>query len=308
MTSNLFCRRQRRRATVWIVCLALILMAAIGAWGQAANPSIPLKNCLWVAQTPSAQIHLLGSLHVLRTDNYPLANAMEDAYASSQKVVFETDLDAMLTPENQALMLSLGLYPEGQTLFQNVSADTRRLLEKTMQNLGLPMEQFARFRPWFLAVTLTTFELQRLGFHPLSGIDVHFYGKAKADEKEIGFLESVQYQLDLLGKMNPNDQAAFLNQTLKDLEVAAKMADDMVKYWEIGDAANLHAILSRSFDGYPQIRDRLLTQRNQDWAVKIENLLGGNKDVLVIVGAGHLVGPLSVVQILSQKGYTIKQK
>jgi uncharacterized protein YbaP (TraB family) len=52
----------------------------------------------------------------------------------------------------------------------------------------------------------------------------------------------------------------------------------------------------------------LLTQRNQDWVVKIEKLLGGNKDVLVIVGAGHLVGPHSVVQLLNQKGYTIEQK
>jgi uncharacterized protein YbaP (TraB family) len=99
-----------------------------------------------------------------------------------------------------------------------------------------------------------------------------------------------------------------LNQTLKDLEIAAKMADDLVTYWEIGDATNLHAILSKSFDGYPQIRDRLLTQRNQEWVVKIEKLLGGNKDVLVIVGAGHLVGPHSVVQLLNQKGYTIEQK
>jgi uncharacterized protein len=308
MLTDFFSKRQRRWAIIHVFCLPLILMAAACASAQPAKQPAPSNNCLWVAETPSVQIYLLGSLHLLRSTSYPLAKAIEDAYASSPKVVFETDLDAMLTPENQAMMLSLGLYPEGQTLLQNLSADTRSLLEETLQNLGLPLEQFVRFRPWLLAVTLTTFELQRLGFNPLYGVDVHFFGKAKTDEKEMDFLEPVEFQLNLLAKMNPEDQVAFLRQTLKDLEVAAKMADDMVKYWEMGDVANLHAILSKSFDGYPRIRERLLTQRNQDWVEKIENLLAGDKNALVIVGAGHLVGPHSLVQLLSQKGYTVNQK
>ena len=308
MPINLFTNRNRQRTTIWFLCLFIMLVATVGSHAQQNTPTIPAKHCLWVLETPLNKISLLGSLHVLKSENYPLASAIEDAYASSQKVVFETDLGAMVTPENQAIMLSLGLYPQGQTLFQNVSEDTRRSLETTMKNLGLPMEQFVRFRPWFLAVTLTTFELQRLGFNPMFGIDVYFYGKAKADKKEIGFLESVEYQLNLLGKMNNRHQNAFLNQTLKDLKLAAKMADDMVHYWEEGDAGNLHALLFKSFEDYPEIKDRLLIQRNQDWALKIENMLGKEKDVLVVVGAGHLVGPQSVIELLKKKGYNVKQQ
>jgi uncharacterized protein YbaP (TraB family) len=33
-----------------------------------------------------------------------------------------------------------------------------------------------------------------------------------------------------------------------------------------------------------------------------------DKNILVIVGAGHLVGPGSVVALLKQKGYRVKQK
>ena len=170
------------------------------------------------------------------------------------------------------------------------------------------MEQFVRFRPWFLAVTLTTLELQRLGFNPLYGIDMHYYGKARADGKKIGFLESVEFQLDLLGKMNTPDQNAFLNQTLKDLEVAAQMASDMMTYWQTGDSENLYKLLFKSFEGYPQIQDRLLVQRNKDWAIKIAQMLKGSNQVLVIVGAGHLIGPNSVVELLKQGGYSVKQR
>ena len=65
------------------------------------------------------------------------------------------------------------------------------------------------------------------------------------DNKEIGFLEPVDFQLALLGKMNARDQKAFLGQTLKDLDIAAQMADDMLKYWKKGDADNLYALAPR---------------------------------------------------------------
>jgi uncharacterized protein YbaP (TraB family) len=91
--------------------------------------------------------------------------------------VFETDIAALQEPAMQAKMLQLGLYPEGQNLLQNLDGRTRQLLEKKMNALGLPLEQFARFKPWLLALTLTTLELQRMGFNPLYGVDVHFFNK-----------------------------------------------------------------------------------------------------------------------------------
>jgi uncharacterized protein YbaP (TraB family) len=205
-------------------------------------------------------------------------------------------------------MMAMGLYPEGQSLHQNIPAEMQVSLKKKMTNLGMPLEHFARFRPWFLAVTLTVLELQRLGFSLEYGIDIHFYGKAGTDEKEIAFLEPADFQLDLLGKMNARDQNAFLGQTLEDLNVADRMADDMLKYWKRGDVDNLYAILFKSFEDYPQIENRLLRRRNLDWAKKIEEMMSEDKNILVIVGAGHLIGPGSVVALLKEKGYRVTQK
>jgi uncharacterized protein YbaP (TraB family) len=33
-----------------------------------------------------------------------------------------------------------------------------------------------------------------------------------------------------------------------------------------------------------------------------------NKNVFIIVGAGHLIGPGSVIEILKQKGYKVMQR
>jgi uncharacterized protein len=54
-------------------------------------------------------------------------------------------------------------------------------------------------------------------------------------QKEIGYLEPVDFKLNLLGKMKDQEQNAFFGQTLKDLDVAAQMADDMLESWEKGD-------------------------------------------------------------------------
>ena len=155
---------------------------------------------------------------------------------------------------------------------------------------------------------MTTLELQRLGFNPLYGIDLHFYTKAKADEKELAYLESIEYQLSLLGKMNAQDQKSFLTQTLKDLDISAQLADDMMEAWQNGEADDLYALLFKSFEDHPGIEDRLLTRRNEDWLPQIEKWLKTPKITMVIVGAGHLVGPEGLVELLKQKGYEVKQK
>jgi uncharacterized protein YbaP (TraB family) len=108
--------------------------------------------------------------------------------------------------------------------------------------------------------------------------------------------------------MDKQDQNAFLNQTLKELALADELAGGLIKFWKAGDAARLHDLLSKSFKNYPGLYDRLLIQRNKKWVKEIEGTIRGNKSVLFVVGAGHLVGPQSVVDLLEKKGYQVKQQ
>jgi uncharacterized protein YbaP (TraB family) len=308
MTSHLLSMHSRNRALTFFLSLFFLLVVSSQLFARQIEETAPSKSCLWVVETTSTQVFLLGSLHVLKSSAYPLAAEIDRAYASSQRIVFETNLGAMMEPAIQARMIELGVYPEGQNLFQNISETTRKNLEKKLQELGIPLDYFSRFKPWFLAVSLATLELQRLGFNPLYGVDLHFYTKAKADEKELAYLESVEYQLNLLGKMNAQDQKSFLAQTLKDLDISAQLADDMMAAWQHGEADDLYEILFESFADHPGIEDRLLTRRNQDWLPQIEKMLKTPKITMVIVGAGHLIGPEGLVELLKQKGYEVKQK
>ena len=308
MAKRHFVKSAFRMVLLLSFLLAFFFTAKLGLHAKSTTVQQTHKRCLWSIQTQSHKSYLLGSLHLLKQDAYPLDPVITSAYSDSRKVVFETDIAALQEPAMQAKMLQLGLYPEGQNLLQNLDGPTQQSLEKKMNALGLPLEQFVRFKPWFLALTLAGLELQRLGFNPNYGLDVHFFNKATADAKEIGFLEPAEFQLNLLGKMVKRDQIAFLNQTLKDLEVVNQLAADLVKFWKSGNANKLHELLFRSFKDYPAIHDRLLIQRNKKWVEEIEVLMRENKNILFVVGAGHLVGPQIVVDLLNKKGYEVKQQ
>jgi uncharacterized protein YbaP (TraB family) len=287
---------------------AFLIASSFELQAKTAEVQQTTRSCLWTVETQSNKIYLLGSLHLLKPNAYPLAAAMEKAYADSQVIVFETDIAALQSPGMQAKLLELGVYPAGQNLLQNLDAGTRQQLEKKMSEIGLPLEQFSRFKPWFIALTLTTMELQRMGYNPAYGIDVYFFNKASADGKEIDYLEPAEFQINLLGKMAEQDQRDFLSQTLNDLEIVNKLSGDLVKSWKDGDADKLHELLSKSFNDYPHLHHRLLIQRNKNWIDHIEDAMRKNQNVLLVVGAGHLVGPESVVDLLKKKGYQVKQQ
>ena len=51
----------------------------------------------------------------------------------------------------------------------------------------------------------------------------------------------------------------------------------------------------------------MVTNRNKSWIPKIEQMLKGKSDALIVVGAAHLVGKGGVVELLKAKGYSVEQ-
>jgi uncharacterized protein YbaP (TraB family) len=291
-----------------LICLTSFCVVFSLVCGARAAQAETGRHFLWSIENQKNTVYLLGSVHFLRQDAYPLAEAIEKAYSDSQKIVFEADIDGANAPEFQAKIMTLGLYLDGQTLKQNVSEKTYKLLTDEVTAIGLPVSQFDRFRPWLAALMLTVIKLQNLHFDPSYGVDAHFFRKAKEDGKEKIFLEPVEFQINLFAKMGQREQESFLRQTMEDLEAIESMVSDMVNSWQTGDVDTLGSILNMSFDEHPDMYDRLMVQRNKKWVSRIEDLLNKDGNVLVIVGAGHLVGAENLLQLLRKKGYKIEQR
>ena len=88
------------------------------------------------------------------------------------------------SPEIQGKIMSRAMLPDDQTLADLLSEETYADLQKYCDETGVPLPMFERLRPSLLIITLLSLELQKLGINQ-EGIDMHFYGMGKDDEKSM---------------------------------------------------------------------------------------------------------------------------
>ena len=180
----------RRIRRLLVVASVAVCVATLG-YADAAT-----RNFLWKASSKQGVVYLVGSVHMLTKDYYPLSPALDAAFKDSDLLVEEADLAEMLSPGAQLQMLTRGMLPSSQSLDKVVSASTFALLTKRIGGLGMPIEALLRFKPWMLAMTLEALEWQKAGFDPELGLDKHFYDRAQTDGKAVQGLETLDYQVD----------------------------------------------------------------------------------------------------------------
>lgn len=265
------------------------------------------KAFLWRVKSNSVTVYILGSVHLLKKENYPLKPAIEFAFEQANKLVLEVDLNGPGQENLAQSLLKKGMSPDGKTLEESVTPETYQLAEKRAREMGIEIQAFSRLKPWLVALTISTAKLQSLGFDPNYGIDKYFSDKARKAKKETLGLETVEYQINLFDGMPSSVQEMLLRQTLKDLDVMEKEVTRIIRSWTTGDIETAEKILLESFREYPDIYQRLISDRNRMWLPQIEELLKGKEDCLVIVGAGHLVGQGGVIELLRARGYSVEQ-
>jgi len=268
------------------------------------------KSFLWKVQAKTGSVYLLGSIHVARSDLYPLNKAIEDAFSASNILVVEANINNMNALEAQMLFLEKGVYPEGETLKQHVSPGTFQLTKEKLESFGMDINQMSMFKPCFLAMNLMSFEILKLGFSPAYGIDKYFLNKAEEGSKKILSLESLEYQVDLLVNLSDSEQESLLVSTLLEMDMFESELEKLIQMWKVGDVRGLELMLERSISSDPRARsfyEKVIFERNRKMVSKIDEFLKTGQNCFVVVGAAHLVGNQGIIQLLKEKGYSLQQ-
>ncbi len=285
-----------------IAVAALLLCASLSA-------QAPHKHFLWkVEDSKGSSVYLLGSLHVLTADAYPLPAAIDKAFEESKTLVEEVDLDEMNDPMQMMAALAKAMLTDGQTLDQLVSAPTFAEVKKRAEGYGMPMMAIQRMKPWLVAITLMAPTLQAAGFKPELGIDKHFFDRAKEKGMKRQALETLAYQLDRFDQMSPKLQEEMLKATIEDLDTQVGGVKEMVLAWTKGDITTLEKLTLTAFLESPELYQRLLSERNQNWMPHVERCLTDNAGCFVVVGAAHLVGKDGLPVLLAKKGFKVTQQ
>ena len=282
------------------------LYAFIALFLCATSTHAAERHILWSLQGKTNKVYLLGSVHLLK-ESEALPAAIDSAYADAEALVMEIDMDDLDPAQMQQAVMELAAQPPDQSLQQQLGAPTYEKFATEARALGLDPAMLDRFRPWFAAITLVQVQLMKMGFDPESGVERRLTRRATADKKPIQGLETVREQLEIMARLPEKQQREFLLYSVEDAERMATEVDELLGAWRNGDAAAMAKLLQEGFDEYPDLYRPLTVERNRKWMPQIEALLNARDDYLVVVGALHLVGRESVIDLLERKGHKVKQ-
>lgn len=267
------------------------------------------NNFLWEVKSAVNKVYILGSIHLGKKEFYPLDVKIEESFKKSDFLVVEVNLNDIDPVIIQNMVFEKGFYPVGEILKDHLSGKTYQLAAEKFQKLGLDIEFFNDSKPWFIAMNITTMELMRLGYNPEYGIDKYFLEKAKNNKKILGF-ETFEFQLGLFDSFPEKQQELFLLSTLAEVDLISHEMDKMLYLWKNGDAEKMELMLSKPLKVYPEIKniyDKLIYDRNEKMANKIDGFLKDDAIYFIVVGAAHLVGEKGIISILEKKGYSVIQ-
>lgn len=281
-----------------------LLVFACGAACAAGNGH-PLS--MWRVDGASNSIFLLGSIHMLREQDYPLPSAVYDAYGEAETLIMEIDMDDIDPFAEQALAAELGLIQDDRVLRDLMGPGLYAEAESMAEKLQIPLQLLDKAEPWFAAINVEVMMLMRLGFNPMHGVESHLSEMAMRDHKEIIGLETTREQLEFLDNLSPESQRDMLIQTLADSMKIADLMDQMVDAWYHGDTKFLEENMLSEMQEFDELHEAIVVSRNRNWTERIESLLSEKDDYLIVVGAMHLIGEDGVPNLLSRRGHEVTQ-
>lgn len=283
-----------------LIALAAAVSLTLSGCAGAGRPETPPPGAapgpaLWKVADEDTTIYLFGTVHRLPADSSWFDGRIARAFEASDEFVTEID---MSDPQATARVLTqAGALPEGQNLREQMSVESRRKYEAALVSLGLPVEIFDRFKPWYAALLLSAVPAAQAGFTPDGGAE-NALGSRAAGKKRSA-LESPEQQIALFDSLAPEAQMAFLEGTLDELPNFSNSLNAMLTDWAEGDAERLQELIRESD---PAMAEALLARRNTSWAQWIKNRMEQPGTVFMAVGAGHLAGKGSVQSELRKHG------
>ena len=291
-----------------LAALGAAFMTPVPSFAQAA-PAPVVKEvghpAMWVVHGQQGTLYLLGSFHLLPPSADWEDSRIDTALSQADHVWFElTSFDD--TAVAQQLFAKYGIYASPE-LSSHLDADTNKALGEALAKHGMSLDALQQLKPWAVAIVLAQKELADDGFSGGQGVDLTLFHKALAAKKDVEGFETMEMQIALLAHIDANDGAGLLKQTLGDeKDGPAKMAE-MAHHWLHGDDQALvkDVVLDMKTD-YPDLYQHILVDRNVSWQPRIEAMARAKGTTLVVVGAGHLIGPDGVIAHLKADGFKVE--
>lgn len=287
---------------------------------RARADAVPFaRGNLWRASRDGEEVVLVGTYH------------LDDPRHGATMALLAPELDKAATllveagPEEEAaLKHRLAKEPEmmiqtsGPTLPETLPPEQWQALSEALQARGIPAFMGAKLKPWYLTMMLSVpvcaLEAATQGSRGLDGMLIE---AATARGLPVRALEPYDTVLRLFGDMPRDEQIEMVTSTLameaqsEDMGAtlaAGYFAGESRLIWEFMQVQNLQLpgqTPEKVAKEFAQMDEAMIASRNRGWVPLIE-AEAARGPVLVAFGALHLSGEQGVLNLLAQRGFTIR--
>jgi len=270
-------------------------------------PTTEENSLLWrisgnELNTPS---YLYGTIHLIGKEDFFLSDSTKAAIERADLVTFEINMEDMMDMGKQMGLLMKAFMEDGKTLKDLLSDEDYKIVSDHFKEIGLPLFMLERIKPMFLTVMAGgDMSPDALQSGEMLSYEIEIMDMAKEDEKTMGGLETMEYQMSVFDSIPYEAQAEMLVESIKSADTGDEEFAKMIEMYKNQDIVSMVEMMGEE-DGIGEYEDVLLNTRNKNWIPVMGEMMLA-QPTFFAVGAGHLGGEMGVVALLRKEGYLVE--
>ncbi len=286
------------------------------------TPSSDITPAMWKVTAPDGKsLYMLGTMHALTEDCYPLPDYIKTAFDESDKLSCEiNNVDTSLFVFDSQDYTPQPELPQGDTLSAHLTSEQYELLSRYLSDHGKDIVEYDGYAPWYvyenaLNTVKTENQADSTTISATIGIDRVLQISANLADKEILSLETDEAKQTVFSSMPEDVMGAVIEQYCGKGD--SGLANDLSRCFEAWKSGDLDTIETVAYDtGYvsessvpllEKYNELFIIDRNRIMTDKIEEYLSGEPKVFVIAGTAHFVGEKGIPALLEADGYTVER-
>lgn len=254
--------------------------------------------------------YIFGTHHIAPVAILDSIQGFADALNSVSTVYGELEMAEMTSPAVQQVAMRHSMAPADSTLSKLLSAEQLDSVSAVLGKYTGGMLTAASLDPMKPVVVSTQLGMMQsmVAFPEFTGqqqLDQVIQERAQLAGKAVKGLETAEQQFAILMGGSLSRQA---EQLMKDIRKEEKTIEDAKTLAAAYMSADLDA-MERLFNDpetgmSPETAKTLIYDRNDNWIAQLREILPADK-VMIVVGAGHLVGEKGILSQLRNAGYEV---
>lgn len=256
--------------------------------------------------------YIIGTHHLAPFSILDSISSIQKVLKETEQVYGEIKMKEMQSAEAMQSLQKNILIQSDTTLQKLFTPEDYELIRAfCKEHLLLDINQYAKLKPAYLLNNIAVaLYVKKVGtFKKQEQLDSFFQDQAYTTQKQVGSLETLDFQFKLLFNTPLKRQAELLLATIKHIDDGIELLKEVTEAYMQQDLNRMHQLNNTCYhdlrDPLPGEEEAVLEHRNQAWAEKMPSIMQAGS-TLFAVGALHLPGKVGLLQLLKNKGYTVE--